>query len=171
MEEVLRALNKLVEDKVVETYAIGGAIGASFYIAALPTEDVDAFVFMPESASGLVSLDAIYSALRSLGGVSDREFIRFGAWPLQVLPDTTPLVAEAIREAEVVFYGDVPTRVFSAKHLCAIALQTGRAKDILRVAMFLEQDAVDLEALRLVARGSNLEDKLAKVEADVHGGR
>lgn len=44
MQEVLQALNHLVADGIIESYAIGGAIAASFYIKAVQTEDVDAFV-------------------------------------------------------------------------------------------------------------------------------
>jgi hypothetical protein len=47
----------------------------------------------------LVSLPPIYSALTAMGGVIDREYVRFGDWPLQILPDSDELIAEAIRQA------------------------------------------------------------------------
>jgi hypothetical protein len=169
MRDALRALNALVEIGTIEMYAIGGAIGAAFYIDALQTEDVDAFVFLPESASGLVSLAPIYSALERLGGVVEREFIRFGNWPLQILPDSTPLVSEAIREARSTEFESVPTRVFRPEHLCCIALQTGRGKDMLRVSMFLEQKAVDIAKLRNMADRFGLSGRLAKVESMFDG--
>lgn len=52
-----------------------------------------------------------------------------------------------------------------AEHLCCIALQTGRVKDQLRVRMFLDQNAVDVNALRLMAEANGLSDRLKKVEA------
>jgi len=55
--------------------------------------------------------------------------------------------------------------VFQAEHLCAIALQTGRAKDYLRVSMFLEQDAVDGEKLAEVLQRYGLMDRLARVQS------
>jgi hypothetical protein len=73
MQKVLAALNQLVRDGVVRGYAIGGAIGASFYIKATQTEDVDAFVFLPGSASGIVLLTPIYEALVAMGGVIEGE--------------------------------------------------------------------------------------------------
>jgi hypothetical protein len=163
MQDALRALNRLVADGMIAGYAIGGAVGASFYIDALQTEDVDAFVFFPEPVSGLVLLTPIYDALVELGGIVEREYVRFGAWPLQILTDATPLLAEAIRDATEVNFHDVPTRVFRPDHLCAVALQTGRAKDYLRVSLFLEQGAVDLADLNAVIERYGLVDRLKKV--------
>jgi len=165
MQDALRALNRLVADGVIGDYAIGGAIGASFYVDALQTEDVDAFVFLPGLSEGLALLTPVYEALLGLGGVVEREYVRFGEWPLQILTDATPLIAEAIREAEETEFEGVPTRVFQAEHLCAIALQTGRAKDYLRVSMFLEQDAVDGEKLAEVLQRYGLMDRLARVQS------
>jgi hypothetical protein len=170
MQEALRALNQLVSDGLIGAYAIGGAVGASFYIDAMQTEDVDAFVFLPDSSSGLVLLTPVYEALSRMGGVVEREYIRFGAWPLQILTDATPLITEAIRRAVDVEFDGIPTRVFRPEHLCAIALQTGRAKDYLRVSMFLEQDAVDRAKLTEVAGRYGLALQMARVQ-DMERGR
>jgi hypothetical protein len=59
----------------------------------------------------------------------------------------------------------VPTRVFTAEHLCCVGLQTGRAKDKLRVSMFLEQDGVDGKALSEMASRWGLSDKLKAIES------
>jgi hypothetical protein len=171
MEEALRALNRLVSDGVIETYAIGGAVGASFYIEPLQTEDIDAFVFLPKAAGGLLDLSPIYDALKAQGGVMEREYVRFGGWPLQILPDSTPLVAEAIRTAMETDFEGIPTKVFLPEYLCCIALQTGRAKDYLRVAMFLEDEKVDAAALGALATRYELQARLSKVETERDGAR
>ncbi len=165
MQAALRALNQLVADKVIVQYAIGGAIGASFYIEAVQTEDVDAFVFMAPTASGLLTLSPIYEALTKLGGIIENEYIRFAEWPVQILPDVNDLVREAIREAKKVEFDGIPTRVFTAEHLCAVALQTGRTKDYLRVVMFLEADAVDQGLLETILKRHNLENAIVRVNA------
>jgi hypothetical protein len=164
MKEALQALNRLVFEGAIRSYAIGGAIGASFYIQAMQTEDVDAFVFLPESPVGLVTLTPIYEALSRFGGVAEREYVRFGNWPLQILTDATPLLAEAIRRAVDVEFDGIPTRVFRAEHLCAVALQTGRAKDYLRVRLFLEQDAVDKGALQELVQHYGLGGRLERLQ-------
>jgi hypothetical protein len=82
---------------------------------------------------------------------------------VQILIDANTLIAEAIREAADTDYDGVPTRVFTAEHLCAIALQTGRSKDFARVMLFLEENEVDLEALSALAVRFGLSDRLTRV--------
>ena len=163
MHAALRALNRLVADRVIENYAIGEAIGASFYLPAMQTEDIDVFVFLPATPEPLATLAPIYEALKAMGGEVEREYVRFGDWPVQILTDATPLIAEAIREAIDVDYEGIRTRVFRPEHLCAIALQTGRSKDYARVALFIEQNEVDLGCLSKVASRYELGDRLAEV--------
>ena len=165
MQAALRALNQLVADGVIPQYAIGGAIGASFYIDAVQTEDVDAFVFMSPSASGLLTLAPIYEALTKLGGVVEHEYIRFNEWPVQILPDANDLVREAITKATETEFDGIPTRVFSAEHLCAVALQTGRTKDYLRVVMFLDAKAVDRMSLESTLERHSLVNTMVRVDA------
>lgn len=163
MHAALKALNRLVADGVIVNYAIGGAIGASFYLPAMQTEDVDVFVFLPASASSVVvSLSGIYEALKAQGGTVEREYIRFGEWPVQILTDATPLIGEAIREAIAVDFDGIPTRVFRPEHLCVIALQTGRAKDYARVTIFLKQNEVDKGFLRVLATRHALLEQLER---------
>ncbi len=164
MQEALRAMNQLVADGVIADYAIGGAVGAAFYIQAVQTEDLDVFIALSLPSSGLISLSPIYAALIAQGGVVDREFVRFGMWPVQVLTDANALIREAIARAIALEFRGVPTRVFTAEHLCAIALQTGRTKDFLRVGMFFEEDAVDREALVQLVQRFQLEERLSRIE-------
>ena len=49
-----------------------------------------------------------------------------------------------------------PARVFTAEHIAAIALETGRAKDKARVLQFIEAGVLDLEGLREVLRRHGL---------------
>jgi hypothetical protein len=163
MKQALQALNRIVDDGVIATYAIGGAIAASFYIEATQTEDIDVFVFLVAAPGQLLSLSPIYDALKARGGVIEREYVRFGDWPVQILTDANPLIADAIRDAIAVDFDGVPTRVFRAEHLCAVALQLGRTKDYLRVAMFFEQGEVDRAKLDEILARHGLAEKLDAV--------
>lgn len=49
----------------------------------------------------------------------------------------------------------IPTRIFPAEHLCAIALPSWRARHFVRVTMFLEQLEVHPESLQNLATGMN----------------
>ena len=164
MKEALDALNSLKQAGVIEDYAIGGAIAASFYIEAVNTEDVDAFLFMsPGEGTILLSLSPIYDALKKLGGIVEEEYVRFGEWPVQILPAYKPLVEEAIINAASVKYGDTPTRIFTPELLCAIALDTGRLKDYYRVASFIEQRQVNIGKLRKMVKQYGLEERTKNV--------
>jgi hypothetical protein len=163
VKTALIALNRLVADGAIVDYAIGGAIGASFYLPAMQTEDVDVFVFLPATGSPLVSLSPVYEALKIQGGIAEREYVRFGAWPVQILTDATPLIAEAIRDALAVDFDGIPTRVFKPEHLCAVALETGRAKDYARVVLFLESEQVTRNDLKEIASRFGLSKRLERV--------
>ena len=170
MRAALEALNYLVADRVIESYAIGGAIGASFYLPATQAEYLDVFVFLPASSGPLVTLAPVYDALKAQGGQVEGEYVRFGKWPVQILTDANALIAEAIREAAGTDYDGVLTRVFTAEHLCVIALQSGRTKDFARVMLFLGENEVDLEALSALAARFGLSDRLTRVLNSAQGG-
>ena len=50
---------------------------------------------------------------------------------------------DALEQAVEMDAEGISTRVFSAEHLAAIALETGRAKDRLRLLQFLESGTLD----------------------------
>lgn len=163
MKQAIRCLNELATEGIIGRYAIGGAIGASFYIEAANTEDVDAFVLLEPGQSGLITLEPLYAALKAKGGVLRGEHVVIGGWPIQILPAYKPLVEAALSQSIETQFDGEPTRVFAAEYLCAIALDTGRAKDLLRVQMFLEQDAVDMDALRALVAEYSLEERARRV--------
>lgn len=164
MKDALLALNAITQAGVIGGYAIGGAIGASFYIEATSTEDIDVFVFLsPTENVLLISLSPIYEALTKLGGIVEKEHVRFGNWPVQILPAYKPLIEEALRESVKVEFSGVPTRIFTPEYTCAIALDTGRTKDYFRVAMFIEQGAVNMDLLWDIVKRYGLSEKVSHV--------
>jgi hypothetical protein len=140
----LEAINEMQADGVIGEYAIGGAVGATFYLAPAATVDLDVFVTLP-AASGklLVSLSPIYEFLKSRGGTVRDEYIVVGDWPVQFLLPGDALEEEAVREAVSTSVEGVFARVMTAEHLIAIGLKTGRAKDHNRILQFIEQVAYD----------------------------
>jgi len=50
MEQTLKIINLMQEEKLFATYAIGGGIAALFYIEPITTFDLDIFIILPESA-------------------------------------------------------------------------------------------------------------------------
>lgn len=144
IREVIQTINQMQAEGVIERYAIGGAVAATFYLEPVATLDVDIFItFKAEVGSLIVSPQPIFDYLKTRGGTMQGEYIVVAGWPVQFLPPTSPLVEEALREAVTRDVDGVPARVFTAEHLAAIALQTGRAKDKARLLQFVEAGVLD----------------------------
>ena len=144
MKKTLEVLNQLETDGVLGRYAIGGAMAATFFVEPLLTFDLDVFVVLPETTSGLLSLGPLYGELRKRGYAEEAECVLIEGVPVQFLPTYNALLEEALREAIQVPYEDVLTRVLRAEHLVAVCLQTGRSKDRERVRLLREEAALDV---------------------------
>ena len=92
LEGAVAVLNRMVADRVVSRYAIGGAMGAMFYIEPVNTEDLAVYVDFTADQI-IVSLEPIYAYLDSIGYPERR-----GIWaviegiPDQFLPVAGPLL-------------------------------------------------------------------------------
>ena len=159
MKRTLQILNELERGGVIERYAIGGAMGATFYVEPLLTFDLDVFVILPQTTAGLLSLASLYGALRARGYTEEGECVFIEGVPVQFLPAYNALLDEALREARETSYEDVSTRVVRAEHLIAICLHTGRDKDRERVRIFREQAELDMGYLAGVIQRHGLEGK------------
>jgi len=157
MEKTLQVLNALERDGIITRYAIGGAMGATFYAEPVLTFDLDIFVILPQAAGGLLTLAPLYEALRRQGYAEEGECVDIDGVPVQFLPVYNPLLEEALAEARDTLYAETPTRVLRAEHLVAIAVQTGRPKDRQRVQMLLGQAPLDHKFLRGVLARHGLE--------------
>jgi hypothetical protein len=61
IKDTIAAINHMQADGVIERYAIGGAVGATFYLEPVATLDVDVFItFRPEAGSLLASPQPIF---------------------------------------------------------------------------------------------------------------
>jgi hypothetical protein len=159
MEQTLRILNELADQKLVESYAIGGAMAAFFYSEAVVTEDLDAFVLIALPLGALLTLAPVYDYLRSRGAVERREHLILAGTLVQVIPAYDALTEEAVRQAVERRIGQTPTRVMRAEHLIAIALKTGRAKDHARIALLIEEADVDITSLTDILTRHELLDR------------
>lgn len=74
-------------------------------------------------------------------------------WPVQFLPVASALDEEALEKAtelDIDLTGNPPlkARCLRAEHIVAISVKLGRLKDLARVQAFLDQDVLDLVALK-----------------------
>ncbi len=163
--EVIQAIQRMHSEGIIDDYAIGGAVGATFYLEPISTLDVDIFVsFVGPEGGGLINPQPVFDYLGSLGYAMDGEYIMIGGWPVQLLPSTGPLVDEALQKARTIDVGGVFTRVFSAEHLAAIALETGRAKDKARLLQFVESNVLDISQFEAIISSYNLDPQWEKFQ-------
>ena len=122
IKDTLVTINKMVDDGIIEKYAIGGAVGATFYMEASETEDIDIFItFKAVPGSLLLTTEPIYRYLLENGASQKGEYLIISDWPVQFLPPPTPLEEDALENALEHKIEELTTHVFSLEHLAAIA--------------------------------------------------
>ena len=157
--KALAVVNQLKAEGVISSYAVGGAVGALFYIEPTQTQDIDVFVHLqPAPGSLLVSLDPILRRLKELGfALWEEDKVVVAGWPIQFLPATKPIEVEAIEKAvPVPLEEGVIAYVPPPEYLMAIAIDLGRPKDVVRLQCFHEQRSFDDAKLRELLTRYNL---------------
>jgi hypothetical protein len=100
IKNTIALVNQMQADGVIQRYAIGGAVGATFYLEPVATLDVVIFVtFRPEAGSLLANPQPIFDYLKARGGTMEGEYIIIAGWPVQFLPAANPLIEEALAQA------------------------------------------------------------------------
>ena len=150
MKRTLEILQELERAGIMSRHAIGGAMGATFYVEPFLTFDLDVFVLLPRTAGGLLTLTPLYDALRARGYAVEGEHVNIEGVPVQFIPAYNALLEEALQEAREVPYEDARARVLRGEHLAAICIHTGRPKDRERVRLLREQAALDEDYLAAV---------------------
>jgi hypothetical protein len=160
MEKVLELLNRMQADGVIEKFAIGGGIAAIRYLEPYLTKDIDVFISpVLVGANNLVSFGRIYSYLDELGYKPEAEYIRIEGWLVQFVPASESVQEEAVAQAERVNFAGTQTLIFSAEHLAAELLRSGRLKDHLRVISLLESEHMDVKVFREIISRHGLVEK------------
>jgi hypothetical protein len=165
IKETLAVINQMQADGIIERYAIGGAVGATFYLEPVATLDVDVFVtFRPETGKLITNPQPIFDYLKARGGQVEGEYVVVAGWPVQFLPVAGALTEEALAEAVEKDVAGTPVPVFTAEHLAAIALQTGRAKDKARLLHFIESGALDPARFQSILSRHGLQEAWKRFE-------
>ena len=157
LADVFRDLNALKAEAVVKEYALGGATAVLFYAEPSRTYDVDVFVLLPPTQSGILSLDRIYQWAHERSAPAQSEHIIMHGVPVQFLPAHNALAEDGVRTARTLDYAGVPVRVMSPEHLMALALQVGGPRQRERAWQLLESGHVNRPALRRLLAAHNIE--------------
>ncbi len=155
----LRVLNEMKESRVVEDYAVAGAMALVFWTEPVPTFDLDVLVFLPREEGPVLSLAPIYEWAARRGFPSKAEHVMIEGVPVQFLPAHDELADEAIERAATMEYEGVAVRVVRPEYLAALYLEPGARsrKRRERAAALRESAATDVEALDRLLRRFGLE--------------
>lgn len=126
---------------------------------------MDIFIsFEAQPGSLLISPEPVFKYLTGRGARIEGEYLIIADWPVQFLPPSGRLVEEALEEAVQVEVEEIRTRVFTAEHLAAIALQTGRPKDKARLLQFIDSGALSSERFQSILERHALAGSWMKFE-------
>jgi hypothetical protein len=165
IREVIETINQMKADGIIDRYAIGGAVGATFYLEPVSTLDVDIFMELNASQGSLVvDMEPIFRYLKDQGFPMEGQYIVIADSPVQFIPPGSPLAEEALNEAVEKHIEETSAWVFTPEHLAALALQVGRTKDKLRIMQFIEAGKLDMERFRSIVERHELAEKWQKFE-------
>jgi len=170
MDKTLAVINRMLHEGLFRKYAIGGGIGALFYIEPMATFDLDIFIIPAVETAGIVSLSSLYDWTAQRGYVHAREQIIIEGIPVQFIPAYNDIVTEAVTHAVEKNYQDVTTYVLRPEYLVAIMLQTSRPKDLNRLEMFLDEAELSLDLLNPILDKYGLKNSFENYRKGRHGG-
>ena len=157
MKETLELLNRMKREGVLEDYAIGGAVASIFYIEPATTYDLDVFVRLQEEhESSLTIMKPVFAWLKKEGYEFLGEHILLEGIPVQFIPVYNNLLKEAVENASVLMYDNVPVRVIAPEYLIAIMFQVNRMKDRERALRFFEEYEMDRDKLARILKEYDL---------------
>lgn len=165
MMEVIQTINEMKEDGVILDFVIGGGAATSLYAVPYTTEDIDFFCIYKQSSIFII-LDPLFDYLKERGGRwierNGKKTFILGIWPIDFTPATTDLVTEAMKNAKTLQIDSVAFKIFSPEYLVAVALETNRAKDLLKVHALFDHDKVDIKILEDLLTRYNLGNRWEK---------
>jgi len=142
---------------VLDDYAIGGAVASIFYIEPVTTYDLDVFVRLPEDVeNSLTIMKPVFTWLQSEGYDFLGEHILLEGIPVQFIPVYNNLLKEAVENASVLRYDNVPVKVIAPEYLIAIMFQVNRKKDKERALRFFEEYEIDKDKLLRILKEYDL---------------
>ncbi len=163
--KALQVVNQLLAEGFISRYAVGGAVGALFYIEPTQTQDIDIFVHLnPAPGSVLISLSPILTRLKELGyTLWEEDKVVVEGWPIQFLPANKKIEMEAIEQAvEQPLADGVNAFVPPPEYLMAIAIDLGRPKDVIRLQQFYAEKVYETVRLDALLQKHNLVAKWEK---------
>lgn len=166
LSKTFAVINQMVKDGIIKAYALGGAMGAFFYVEPDTTYDMDMFCTLAYEMEGnaLILLDPIIDYLKDKGYEAHGIGVMIEGTEVQFQFPSDSLGQASIQTAHTTDFQGVPVKVMTPEYLVAHMLKTGRLKDKTRVARFIETGAFDPAILSAILAEHGLEEKWAILE-------
>lgn len=169
MKKTLEVINELEKEKLIKTYAIGGAIAALKWIEPFFTRDLDIFIIPVQKTKDgeLIVLTPIYDYLASKGYLEWKgQWLMIEGIPVEFIP-AEGLIKESVENAVEIDFEGVKTRVITPEYLIALFLTAGRDKDLIKIRMLLDQAPVEMKKLNDILQRYGLQEKFASLRRTI----
>ncbi len=151
MDRIIRILDEMVRERVIDDYALGGATALAYYSDNILTEDIDVFVYFTSRSKFLIDLNPLYEYLvKTKNARAEGQYIILEGFPVQFLVPYDDLSKEAFSNSITVLYGDVQVRIFDLEFLMAIMIQLGKQKYRERLRRLIEENSFDEKKLQAI---------------------
>jgi len=158
LPSVLTELNTLVRIGIIGDYAIGDGYAVMYHGIPYSTFDLDVLVVLGSDED----FHKLYSYYRQKGNKIKDVYIYIADMAVQFLPNyISPLFNDAIKEAQRIRVGGVPSKVVRVEYLIVLLLTAFRPKDkihIIELAKSADMSMLD-EILRRFDDGQQLLSK------------
>jgi predicted nucleotidyltransferase len=159
MKKILKLLTYLIKHKIINNYALYGAMAVAAYSEGLATEDIDIVVVVESSENRSILFKYLHEKYRLIKG----KYFIIDDVPLDLYVlgqgDVNTLFYEAFQNAKCVLTDFGEIRVFTPNYLVAIAVNIGREKDLRKIDLLTEHTTKDLFS---ILERYNLEEKWSK---------
>lgn len=169
MKQTIQALNKMVKDDVIDTYAIAGAVAVLIHAEPVDTADLDVLVLLPETPAGLATLRPIYDYLIAKGYTMHKQWFDIEGVLVDFMDARSPLFREALDKAVPKTAWGQSIRVVRPEHLIAMFLTAGRTKDLIKIDILLKSSKVNKANIENVIRRHRLSNKWNRLMRRFYG--
>lgn len=158
--KIFRLLEQMEKEGILSQWAIGGSIGVMFYTEPYLTKDIDVFVYMEPTMTGIIDMNFIYGWLSNMGySEFEKQFIVIDGWLVDFLPTREGLINEAVLNCNMFEVDKIKVKVIKPEYLIAIAFETGRKQDYAKIERILQQGEINKRGLIRILKKFNLHEK------------
>jgi len=165
LQAVLKVLNDMVKDGVIQDFVIGGASALLYFSKPTFTDDIDVFIYTTTHSFTVIDLSPVYEYLiKKKSAVPRAEHILLEGYPIQFLIPYDTLSLEAFENAVTVSLQNFQFKIFNLEYLMAIMIQLGKAKYLERLRVLLEDQTFDEKKLLSILERFHLVQKWDKIK-------